>query len=250
MKTFALIVALLLVAALPAAAIIGGPAFLVPQGMTSMTVEAASTGYEVSGSSSPNGESQTFEARRLLLCARFAVSPYCDLGASFGTSDLSMGSLGSGYSDFSANWSMTWGASARAGYPVDGSSYQVVGSLNYLGFQPSGEISNNLKTISTSYLWHEVTPAVTMGYRTGPFIPYVGLAKPYLFGDKDVSVKFNGQEFTSAGGKDDYSDGEQPIRGILGVEWKLPEGYSICAEGAMSSGNGWTMLIGLSQVLK
>jgi len=95
-----------------------------------------------------------------------------------------------------------------------------------------------------------VTPAVTAGMRVGSVIPYLGVAKPFLLGQKDVSVRFNGQEYPAAGGTQNYTDSEQAIRGILGAEWHLPEGYSISGEGCVSTGGQWSMSLGLTQVLR
>lgn len=122
--------------------------------------------------------------------------------------------------------------------------------VNYLGFQPRGDISNGTKSISSKYLWHEVSPALAFGVRFGPIVPYIGAGKSFLFGKRDLSVTLRGQEFPSAGGVSTYSDAEQPVRGLLGVEWRLPEGYSITAETAATSDGMWTMTVGLAQVLR
>ncbi len=231
-------------------AMIGGPVFLVPQSMTSMTVEVGQTNLDVNASTSAAGNESTFESKRLGLSARYGVSNSLDIGAMLGTANLGMNDIGGGYSDFSSSWAMSWGANVRAGFPVGAPEYQIVGSLNYMGFQPDGKTSNGMKTIGSKYTWHEVTPAITAGMRVGSVIPYCGIAKPFLIGQKDVSVRFNGQEYPSAGGSQNYTDSEQAFRGLFGLEWHLPEGYSVMAEGSASMEGQWSISLGLTQVLR
>jgi hypothetical protein len=227
----------------------GGPLFCVSQQMTSMTVEAVKTNLDIQAPSSGD-DRESAASERLLLTARYGLAPCLDIAASVGTANLRFSDLPSGYGDFSAGWSLAWGASLRAGAPLHGGRYQVVAAVNYFGFQPKGDIGNGTKSVSTKYLWHELSPALAMGVRFGPVVPYVGATKPFLFGRRDVAVTLNGQEFPAAGGVSNYSDSEQPLRGLLGIEWRLPEGYSLTAEAAATTGGVWTMSVGLAQVLR
>jgi hypothetical protein len=227
----------------------GGPLFCVGQGMTSMTVEAVQTRLDVASPGAAD-ESETAVSQRVLLTARYGLAPRLDMAASVGTANLNFSNLPSGYNDFAASWSLAWGASLRAGLPLHAGRYQVMAAVNYLGFQPKGDISNGTKSISSKYLWHEVSPAVAAGMRFGPVVPYVGATKPFLFGRRDVKVVLNGQEYRAAGGASNYTDSEQPLRGLLGVEWRLPEGYTLTAEAAASVDGVWTMSVGLAQVLR
>ena len=232
-----------------AAGMAGGPLFCVGQQMTSMTVEAVRTNLDVQ---SPGGgdDRESAVSERLFLTARYGLAPCLDMAASVGTANLNFSDLPAGYGDFSASWSLAWGASLRAGMPLQAGRYQLMAAVNYLGFQPKGEISNGTKSISSQYLWHEVSPTLAAGMRLGPLVPYVGATKPFLFGRRDVTVALNSQEFPAAGGTSNYTDSEQPLRGLLGVEWRLPEGYSLTAEAAATTGGVWTMSIGLAQVLR
>jgi hypothetical protein len=227
----------------------GGPLFCVGQQMTSMTVEAVRANLDVQ---SPGGgdDRESAVSERVFLTARYGLAPCLDMAASVGTANLNFSDLPSGYGDFSATWSLAWGASLRAGMPLYAGRYQVMAAVNYFGFQPKGDISNGTKSISSKYLWHEVSPTLAAGVRLGPLVPYVGAAKPFLFGRRDVTVTLNGQEFPAAGGRSNYADSEQPLRGLLGVEWRLPEGYSLTAEAAATTKGVWTMSIGLAQVLR
>lgn len=227
----------------------GGPLFCVGHQVTSMTVEANRTNLQIS---SPNGDGDDESAlsERVFLTARYGIARFVDLSASVGTANLGFTELAGGYTDFNASWSMAWGASVRAGFPIQPRSYQVVAMANYVGFQPKGGISNGMKDIDNKYLWHEIQPAVVLGVKVGPVVPYWGASKPFLFGKRDVKVEMRGEEFPSAGGSSNYSDAEQPVRGIFGVEWKLPEGYSITAEATSTTDGIWSMSVGLAQVLR
>lgn len=227
----------------------GGPLFCVGQQMTSMTVEAVRANLNVS---SPGGgdDRETAISERVFLTARYGLAPCLDLAGSVGTANLNFSDLSSGYGDFTASWSLAWGASLRAGVPLYAGRYQLMAAVNYLGFQPKGDISNGTKSISSKYLWHEVSPSLAAGIRFGPVVPYIGATKPFLFGRRNVIVTLNGQEFPTAGGASTYTDSEQPLRGLLGVEWRLPEGYSLTAEAAANMDGVWTMSLGLAQVLR
>jgi hypothetical protein len=93
-------------------------------------------------------------------------------------------------------------------------------------------------------------PTAAVGYRFGPVLPYIGASKPYLFGRRDVTVALRGQEFPTAGGTSTYTDSEQPLRGILGLEWRLPQGYAIGAEAAATTKGVWTLAVSIAQVLR
>jgi outer membrane receptor for ferric coprogen and ferric-rhodotorulic acid len=60
----------------------------------------------------------------------------------------------------------------------------------------------------------------------------------------------NGQPVASATGKDSYTDGEQELRGLMGLEWQMPDGYSIAGEASTTSSGTWTLSIGLAQALR
>ena len=242
-----LLITALLVGLSAAFAMSGAPVFCIGEKMTGMTVEGTQTAMKLNGE---DGESDSFTSQRLMLTAHYGLMPNMDCAIQLGASNLSFGELSSGYSEFSADWAFAWGGGVRFGYPDVATPFQVLAAVNYFGFQPQGQTSNGTKNISTNYLWHEVTPVLTAGYAVGAVVPYVGISKPYLFGNKDVNVSFNGQEFPAAGGKTNYSDGEQAIRGLFGLEWRWPDGYSLSAEAAASGDRLWTVSIGIAQLLK
>jgi hypothetical protein len=247
MKTI-LIAATLLLIATTAFSMVGGPIFPIGTQMTAMTVEASRVTLKTV---SPSGSgSQAGTSDRMFLAARYGILPNVDVSAELGTSNLGFAKLYGGYSDFKANWSFAWGAGIRAGFPLGSPRYQAIGVLQYTGFQPKGSSTNGLQSVSSKYLWHEVTPSVAVGGRFGPLVPYLGVSKPYLFGSRSMIVSMHGREFPAAGGQTVYSDGQQPLRGVIGLEWKLPEGYSLTAEGTTTPGGVWTVSCGVAQVLK
>jgi len=247
MKTI-LIAASLILLSSTAFAMLGGPIFCVGSQMTAMTVEADKVTLQTV---SPSGSgSQSAWSDRMLLTARYGVLPNLDISGSLGASDLGFDKLYGGYSDFRSSWSLAWGAGMRAGFPLGSPHFQAIAALQYSGFQPKGSSTNGVQTISSKYVWHEVTPAAAVGGRFGPVTPYVGAAKPFLFGTRSVDVAMHGRSFPVAGGQGSYTDGQQEIRGILGIEWKLPEGYSLTAEGTSTSSGIWTLGVAFAQVLK
>ena len=167
-----------------------------------------------------------------------------------GAASLKFSELPAGYSDYESKLNVAWGADVRFGYPVQAAPYQVIAAIKYFGFMPKGTTSSEQKTIESEYQWHEISPTLIGGYALGSFVPYLGVTKPYLFGKKTEKVTFNQQEFPAAGGETTYSDGEQSIRPLFGLEWRGAQGYSITGEAASGSDGMWTFSIGVSQVLK
>lgn len=247
MKTI-LITGTLLLLASAAMGMVGGPIFPVGNQMTAMTVEASRITIRTV---SPSGSgSQSATSDRMFLAARYGVLPNVDVSAMLGTSNLGFTKLYGGYSDFKSGWSFAWGAGVKAGVPLGSPRYQAVGAIEYTGFQPKGSSSNGTQVISSKYLWHELAPSIAVGGRFGPVIPYVGAAKPFFFGSRNIAVSMHGREFATAGGQSRYTDGQQPMRGILGLEWKLPDGYSLTTEGTTTPGGIWTLSVGVAQVLR
>jgi len=229
-------------------AMVGGPVFCIGEKMTGMTVEATQAAIKLNNSGS--GQSDNFRSQRVMLSARYGLLANADAAFQLGASNLSISDLPSGYSEFSTEWSFAWGCGIRAGYPEVAHPFQVIAAVNYFGFQPNGQTGNGTKSISSKYGWHEISPVISAGYAVGPVVPYVGLTKPFLFGSKTMDVTFNGQTYPAAGGRTNYSDGEQSMRGLIGLEWRWPDGYSLSAEGAAGSDGLWTLSVGVSQVLK
>jgi len=247
MKTILVAVSIIITAG-AAYCMIGGPIFTVGNQMTAMTVEG---GRFTMKTTTPTGSgSQSATMDRVMLTARYGVLSNVDLSASLGTSNLGFTNLYGGYADFKSSWSFAWGAGMRAGYPVEPGPYQVVGCVQYFGFQPKGSTTNGTEVIDSQYMWHEIAVSAAGGMRFGTLLPYAGLSKPYLFGNHTVSVAMHGKEFPTAGGTHSYADGEQGLRGILGLEWKLPEGYALSAEGSTNSDGAWALTVGFAQVLK
>jgi hypothetical protein len=166
-----------------------------------------------------------------------------------GTADMSYSDLGGGYSEYASSPTLAWGAGLRAGFP-SGQPYQVCASLSYIGYHADATTTSGSKSINSKYLWQEVTPTVTAGYAISNLVPYVGLQKPFLFGNREYSVAFNGQLVQAASGKENFSDGEQEMRGLLGLEWRMPDGYSIAGEVATTASGTWTLAIGLAQAIR
>jgi hypothetical protein len=228
----------------------GAPIFIVGQGLTRITAEGTHAVIEQISPSSTVAKDK-FSSDRVMCIARYGMMPNVDISGQLGIAGLNFKDLSVGYADYVANWSLAWGADARVGYPAKAQPYQVVAAIKYFGFRPHGTTGNGQKSFESTYLWHEISPALTAGYVTGPLVPYVGIMKQYLFGQKDVNVTFNGQQFAAAGGKSTYSDGKQAIRTLLGLEWRSsPDGYTVTAEASAGSNGIWTVSVGLSQVLK
>lgn len=244
-----IIAALLVVTVSPAAAMVGGPAFCVGSGMTGMIVSASQVNTDLF-SPQAAGERERMTSNRMMLTARYGLADNLDFSAVLGTADLGFTGLPAGYSTIDGQWNFAWGAGARIGYPVHAEIFQIVLGAEYFGFQPKTETSNGYKTVGSQYLWHEVAPSALLGFRLGKWVPYCGVTKPYLFGRRDLRVSLRGVNYPELSSTQDYSDVEQPLRGIAGLEWKLPQGYSITAEAAANLDNAWTLTIGLAQVMK
>jgi hypothetical protein len=252
MKTFFLLLAVLIsFGSVWAVGMVGGPVFCLGERMTSMSVELSKINMQVH-SPADNGKDaeESMTSQRVFLNGRYGVTPWMDLEGRVGTADLRFSDSPQGYSAYDSDLSLAWGAGVRFGYPFEKTPYQVTLATSYTGYKASGSSTKGMKIVSTNYLWQEISQSATFGYKFGKFLPYVGMTKPYLFGKRDVAVVFAGQEFSTAGGEQNYSDGKQPIRGILGLEWKLPEGYSMTAEMAGTTGGIWMLFLGFSQVLK
>ena len=238
---------LILVLSFPAArAMTGGPVFTIGEKMSGMTVEATQAKMKLTSSTG----TENFGSQRIMLTARYGLLSNVDCAAQLGTSNISFEKLPVGYSEFSSDWGFAWGGNIRVGFPEQANPFQVMAALNYFGFAPTGKTSNGSKSVSTTYQWHEVSPTLSAGYAVGAMIPYLGVTKSFLFGNKDVEVSFNGQEFPSAGGRSAYRDGDQSVRGLAGLEWRWPDGYSICAEASAGGDGVWALSLGIAQVLK
>jgi hypothetical protein len=229
-------------------AMVGGPVFTIGKQITSMTVAASQVEMAVPMTATGT-ERENMVSRRIFLIGRFGLENFADMDVKLGAADLTYNDLGQGFSEYSSSPALAWGTGLRAGFPED-EAYQVTGSLSYLGYHADATSERGSKSINSKYLWQEVTPSITVGYKFGNLVPYAGVLKPFLFGTRDYTVSFNGQPVASATGKDSYTDGEQELRGLMGLEWHMPDGYSISGEASTTSSGTWTLSIGLAQALK
>jgi hypothetical protein len=251
MKKYILLIGLLgLSGSAMAVGMVGGPIFCLGEHITSMTVEASKIEMDVPAPNGGSGSNETMSSSRLFLTGRYGLTSWLDVDGRVGTANLDIQNSPTGFSNYSANHSLAWGAGLKMGIPFDKSPYQFTLSANYTGYKANGNSQKGVKTVYTNYLWQEITPAMAFGYQVGKFVPYIGACKPLLFGKRDVRVVFNGQEFPTAGGSESYSDSKQDFRGVLGLEWKLPEGYSATAEIAGTQNGLWMFFVGFSQVIK
>ncbi|MBU0507332.1 hypothetical protein KKH27_00655 [bacterium] len=248
MKRF-LFLAAILVTVQVAAAMTGGPMFCVGQRMTSMTVEASRVNWQILSPRTQDGR-ESVVSERVGLTARYGLAPFLDVGATLGAATMSFSDLPRGYSSISESWRFAWGAGLRLGIPAVAHRFQFLALVNYTGFQPEATTKRGGKEITSKYLWHEITPVAAVGVRLGPIVPYVGVGKPYLIGKRDVTVTMNGVPVPSASGSEDYVDGDQLVRPVVGLEWKLPDGYSLAVEADGNSEGYWTLSVGLAQVLR
>lgn len=231
-----------------ALAMTGGPTFSVGYQMTSMTVEASKVHWQLR--SAYESGSETAVSDRIGLTARYGLTPFLDVGATLGAATLNFRDLPSGYSHAEESWRLAWGGNVRIGLPAQPQKFQVVAAANYMGFQPQATTTRGSKVVSSEYMWHEVMPMLSVGMKLGPVVPYIGVGKPYLFGKRDVRVTMNGVAVPSASGKQEYTDSEQLLRPMVGVEWKFPDGYSLAVEADGNTEGYWTVSVGLAQVLR
>ncbi|MBK6909751.1 MAG: hypothetical protein IPK53_06700 [bacterium] len=231
-----------------ATAMVGGPLFCVGNKVTSMTVEVERVDYSVpmSADLSGRGGSQT---QRLFLTGSYGLAEFVDAHVKLGAADLNFDEFNNGFSPFASDPSFAWGAGLKAGIPFN-EKLQLNASCDYIGFNAEGEVSRTGRTISNKYLWQELRPAVTLGYRISDVTPYVGVSKTFLTGNREFTVAYNGNILDAASGSETYTDGEQPISPLVGLEWHLPDGYSLTGEAASGEDGNFGISIGLSQALR
>jgi len=243
----AAVIALLSLTAI-ANAMVGGPLFCVGNKVTSMTVELERADYDVPMAADLSGYGGS-HSQRLMLTGRYGLTSFLDAQAKIGAADLNFDEFSNGFSTFASDPSFAWGAGIVAGIPFN-EKLQINASINYLGFGAEGDVTRSGRAISNKYLWQEIRPAVTVGYRIADMTPYVGASKTYLTGNRDFTVSYNGSVLEAASGSETYADGEQPVCPLAGLEWHLPDGYSFTAEAASGENGNWNLSIGLSQTLR
>ncbi|MCB9391037.1 MAG: outer membrane beta-barrel protein [Calditrichaeota bacterium] len=212
-----------------------------------MTVEVEQTKLKVPMADMVEGRGGT-QSRRLFLTGRYGLQDFADAFVRLGAASLDFDEFGNGFSAFSSSPSFAWGAGMRVGFAIS-EKLEVNANVSYLGFKAEGEVTRSGRKISNRYLWQEIAPAMTIGYRVSEVTPYVGVGKTYLTGQRDFDVSYNGEQLALASGSESYSDSEQPISPIVGLEWHLPDGYSLTGEATGADGD-WSVSIGLSQALR
>ncbi|MBK6767044.1 MAG: hypothetical protein IPG71_12315 [bacterium] len=246
-KTYVLTVLVALMFTAQADAMVGGPLFCVGKQVTSMTVEVerSSLNVPMEGLSSDRSGSNS---KRLFLIGRYGLQDFLDGQLKIGAADLGFDDFGNGFSSFVSNPSLAWGAGLRAGLSIT-EKLELNANLSYMGFTAEGEVTRAERSISNAYLWQEVIPAITMGYSISDVTPYVGVGKVYLMGRRDFDVTYSGDLLEMASGSEEFSDGKQPMSPLVGLEWHLPDGYSLTGEASSSDGD-WNITLGLSQTLR
>jgi hypothetical protein len=242
------LIAVILIVSNAAVAMVGGPVFCVGNQVTSMTVEAERTSFDVPMSTELSGVGGT-KSQRLFLTGRYGLTDFIDAQAKFGTANLDFDDFNNGFSPFSSSPSFAWGAGLKAGFPIT-SDFQINMGVSYVGFNAEGDVTRSGRKVSNKYLWQEVQPSVTIGYHVSKVTPYVGLSKTYLTGKRDYEVTYDGEMLEAASGSESYSDGEQPISPLVGLQWHLPDGYAITGEAASGENGNWSISLGLSQALR
>lgn len=247
-KVNTIILGCLLLTSTNALAMVGGPLFCVGDRITSMTVEAERVSYDVPMSSDIDGFGGT-QSKRLFLSGRYGLASFIDGQVKIGVADLDFDEFNNGFSPFATTPSLAWGAGLKAGLPIT-SKLQINAGVTYVGFNAEGAVTRSGRKVSSKYLWQEIQPSATIGYRIAEVTPYVGASKTYLTGKRDYIVSYNGQELGAASGNESYTDGEQPFSPLMGLEWHLPDGYSVTGEAASGENGNWSISLGLSQALR
>lgn len=245
---YTITLSLALLASVNASAMVGGPTFCVGNQVTSMTVEAERAAFDVPMSSEAEGFGGT-ESQRLFLTGRYGLTDFLDAQMKVGAANLDFDEFNNGFSPFSSSPSLAWGAGLKFGVPVS-EKLQLNAGVTYVGFGADGDVTRSGRTVSNKYLWQEVQPSITVGYRISEVTPYAGVTKTYLTGKRDFKVSYEGELLEAASGSESYSDGEQPISPLIGLEWHLPDGYSFTGEASSGENGNWNISLGLSQALR
>jgi hypothetical protein len=251
MMGFILLALLLEATVACAGGLVGRPAFCLGKDGTAITLEFSNMCYALKATNTA-GEEQGDEVQtqRGLLRATFGIAPGADVDVAMGTANLSFPNGPKDFSTFRSDWGFAWGGGVRAGYPFQKEPWQLQLSMNYLGFQAKGETASQQKAVYNEYIWQELSPTLTAGYRFGRITPFVGAMQTILFGTRKTEVEFLGIERPTLGGKQSYIDGKQNPQGILGVDYLLPDGYYLTAQVSGSGQGQWGFSLGLAQALK
>lgn len=234
-----------------AGGLVGRPAFCLGSDGVAMTVEFSNMCYAVQATGAPSEEQgDKVQTQRGLLRATFGVAPGLDVDLALGTANLSFPDSPADFSTFRSEWGFAWGGGLRAGYPFQDELWQLQLSMNYIGFRAEGETANSQKVLRSEYVWQELTPTLTVGYRFGQLTPFVGAMQAILFGVRETEVEFLGAVKPALGGKQNYTDGKQKPQGLMGVDWRFPDGYFLTAQISASGQGQWGFSLGLAQALK
>jgi hypothetical protein len=251
MVGFACIALLLGASVAWAGGLVGRPAFCVGRDGVAMTLEFSNMCYAVEATDpSTDGQGDEVQTQRGLLRATFGLAPGMDVDIALGTANLSFPDGPSDFSTFRSDWGFAWGGGLRAGYPFQKEPWQLQFSMNYLGFRAEGETANEQKILRSQYVWQELSPTLTVGYRFGQLTPFVGAMKTILFGVRETEVGFLGAVRPGLGGRENYTDGKQKPQGLVGVDYLFPDGYYLTAQVSASGQGQWGFSLGLAQALK
>lgn len=234
-----------------AGGLLGRPVFCIGDDAVAMTLEFSQMHYATDNIIRGDGiGTEKIETQRGMLRATFGLTQSIDADLAIGTANLNFPEAPEGYSVYESNWDLAWGGGIRFGYPSTNTPWQLQFGASYLGFQAEGEVTNDTKVLFTRYAWQEFTPTLSVGYRFGQFIAYVGAIQAILFGTRETTVEYLGTERPGAGGKAEYTDAKQRPQGLFGVEWLFPDGYHLTTQISTGGEGRWGFSIGIAQALK
>jgi len=197
-----------------------------------------------------NGEMPTgkFEitSHRFFIKGTYGLSDYVDFSLKLGAANLRVPSKDASFNDFQGDTRFAYGGGVKIEpIKMGRSGFLIVGQG--VSFTSQGSIQNSRFRISNRYHWREYQAALAFTTQIKPVNLYVGLEKTWLDGKKDWTQYLISSHQSTAKGSDDFSDDQQSLRPVIGVDIQLPQGYALSLEAGGVGRDEITLMLGFSQ---
>ncbi len=199
---------------------------------------------EESGATSP----KKFEiaSHRFFIKGTYGLSDYADFFLKLGAANLKVPSKAAGFSDFQGDTRFAYGGGIKIKPIKIGRSRFLLMGLG-VAFTSQGSVQNNHFRINNKYDWREYQAALAFATQIKKVDLYLGLEKTWLDGKKDWTKYLISSNQSMAKSSNDFSDDQQSLRPVIGLDIQLPQGYALSLEAGGVGKNEITLMLGFSQ---
>lgn len=218
------------------------------EGLTTYRIAAEYNyiGRIVDESGGTSGEKFETTSHRFFIKGNYGLSDFAGIFLKLGAANLKVPTKSPGFDDYNGDTHFAYGGGIKLRpIKMGKSGFFLIGQA--VAFTSEGSVQDNHFRINNKYEWREYQSALAFATQIKKVDLYLGLEKTWLDGKHSWTSYLLSSNEALAKDSQDFSDDQQSLRPVIGLDFQLPQNYSLSFEIGGIGKDEVTLMLGFSQ---